>query len=178
MTIEEPIAQPIVCLVSTREIHDNGFEKTLTLNEEQRAQLEIILEISKLERFECQFDLSPLPKDRFVLTMQISANYEQKSAISLSAIPVQMSETFSTQLWPISQNDPAKSPELDIEYEDEVIEFYQSEKLNIGQIIYEHFAISIEPFPRASDETFEWEAKKDPDQEKENPFSALKILKK
>ncbi len=178
MTTEDLITQPITCLVSIKEITDNGFEKTLSLNEQQRAQLETILDISKLELFDCQFDLKSLHKDRFALTGKITANYEQKSAISLTSIPVQLRDSFSSQLWPISQNDPEKSPELDLEFEDEVIEFYQSGKLDIGQIIYEHFVISIDPFPRASGEAFEWGAQNEQDQQKENPFAALKILKK
>lgn len=178
MSFPEEFSQPIQLLVPIVEIGESGLEKTLNLNDEQKSFFIKELELSAFDAFECKWQLKPLHKGRFCLNAVIKAEITQLSALSLEPVKCSIEESFKTEFWPIDQNDPEKSPELEIDYVDEIIEFYEEEAFDVGQIIYETFIIAIEQFPKNEGEVFEWEGQEAAEIEKPNPFAALKVLKK
>lgn len=163
-------------IVSLKDLSEGSVKKELELTKEQRRILSESLEISALDSFLCRLELIPLQKQRYKLVGQIFASFNQLSAISLNPIPMEMNELFTTEFWPASQNDPEKSPELEIDYADEVIEFYEGTTLDIGQVVYEQFVVSIDQYPRAEGEALEPAI--DPlEDSQESPFAVLKTLK-
>ncbi|GAA6212326.1 hypothetical protein NBRC116602_20670 [Hyphomicrobiales bacterium 4NK60-0047b] len=177
MSFSENFLGPINLVIPIKDIGDSGIERTLNLDDEQKAFFIKELGLSAFDAFKCQWQLKALHKNRYRLTAEINADITQLSALSLEPVKYEINENFKTEFWPIEQNDPDKSPELEIDYADEIIEFYEKEEFNIGQIIYENFVIAIEQFPRKEGEVFNWENNDTDDEEKPNPFAALKVLK-
>ncbi len=177
MSVPEEFSQPIKLNVSIKDIGESGLEKTLILDEEQKSFFIKELELSAFDAFECFWQIIPLHKGRYCLKAEIKAELTQLSSLSLEPVKYLIEEGFKTEFWPIDQNDPVKSPELELDYVDEIIEFYEEETFDIGQIIYENFIIAIEQFPKNEGEVFEWETQETTEEEKPNPFAALKVLK-
>ena len=178
MSEQTQMMSPINWQVATNQVGEKGLKTKLTLEQKDLEHLEQELEISSLRTFICNVEIRPRAKNRYEVQGEMTADFEQSSAVSLNPLPIAFHQEFATQFWPISQNDPIKSPELDLEYADEIIEFYEGGTLNVGQLIYEQFVISLELFPRADGEVFEWEG--DPveaSQTTTSPFAVLKELK-
>ena len=129
------------------------------------------------DAFSCDWELKALHKNRYCLKANIKGEVTQVSALSLEPVKCVIDESFKTEFWPIDQNDPVKSPELEIDYVDEIIEFYDGDVFDVGQIIYENFIISFEQYPRNEGEVFDWQNEEIVGEEKPNPFAALKVLK-
>lgn len=166
--------------IALHEIGEKGHEFTLTLEEPERARLAEELDLENFTSFSCKARLTPRHKQRFRMAATIIADFSQNSAISLEPVPIHMEEPFETEFWPEAQSNPAVSPELELDYADEMIEFYQGEILDIGQVIYEQFVIALEQFPRGQGEIFDWQASPgkggEAEAERENPFAVLKKL--
>ena len=177
MTKDIATDQPIKLALSTKEIQKQGLKKQVTLDETQRQTLETSLEIRSFSHFIADLQIIPLPKERFQLQGNLIATFKQISALSLEPVEMQMNENFITQFWPIEQNNRSISPELDLDYADEMIEFYEGDTLDIGQVVYEYFVISLEQFPRAKGEKFDWETPDEASSSSQNPFEVLKVLK-
>jgi uncharacterized metal-binding protein YceD (DUF177 family) len=177
MSFTENFLGPINLVIPIKDIGDSGIERTLELDEAQKTFFIKELDLSAFDAFECHWQLKALHKNRYRLTAEINAEITQLSALSLEPVKCKINESFKTEFWPSNQNDPDKSPELEIDFIDEIIEFYEKEEFNIGQIIYENFMIAIEQFPKKEGEVFEWENNETADEEKPNPFAALKVLK-
>ncbi len=178
MSFSEEFPQPIKLIVPIKDIGESGVERTLNLNDEQISFFVKELDLSAIDAFECKWQLKSLHRNRYRLTAEIKADVTQLSTLSLEPVKYEIKENFKTEFWPIAQNDPVKSPELEIDYIDEIIEFYEEEQFNVGQIIYENFVIAIEQFPRKEGEVFEWKNNETAEEEKPNPFAALRVLKK
>ena len=177
MSEQTQMMSPINWQVATKQIGEKGLKTKLTLETQDLKYLEKELEIRFLREFICNLEIIPLAKNRFEVQGEMSADFEQSSAVSLNPLPISFHEEFASQFWPISQNDPVKSPELDLEYADEIIEFYEGETLNVGQLIYEQFVINLELFPRADGEVLEWEGDDQSEDKDPSPFDVLKNLK-
>ena len=177
MSEQTQISGPIEWQVATHQIGEKGLKTKIILDPQQLEDLEQSLEIKDLTSFECRVEIAPLVKNRYIFQGKITANFQQSSAVSLKPLPIALNEDFSSQFWPSSQNDPVKSPELDLEYADEIIEFYENETLDVGQLIYEQFVISLELFPRADGEVLEWEGDAYEEDSEPSPFDVLKNLK-
>ena len=177
MSIREEFTLPIQLLVPIKDIGEAGVSGTITLNEDQKAFFIDDLDLSAFDAFLCEWELKPLHKNRYCLKACIKAEVTQLSSLSLKPVKCDIDESFKTEFWPIEQNDPVRSPELEIDYVDEIIEFYESDVFDIGQLIYENFIISIEQYPRNEGEVFDWQSEEITENEKPNPFAALKVLK-
>lgn len=177
MSISEEFTHPINLIIPIKDIGDAGKKGSLELNEEQKAFFINTLDLRAFDAFSCGWELKPLHKNRFSLKAEFKADVTQLSALSLEPVKCAINEVFKTEYWPIDQNDPLKSPELEIDYVDEIIEFYEGDEFDVGQLIYENFVIAIEQYPRKEGEVFEWQGDEAKDDEKPNPFAALKVLK-
>lgn len=164
-------------LIPVREIKSNPIEQKLALNQAELKELSNQLDLISIESLECDYKLRPTHKNRIEFIAQLKATLTQLSAVSLEPISKKIDENFTIHFWPSEQNDPETSPELDLEYAEETIEFYEGEHLDIGQIIYEQFVISLDLYPRAEGETFAWENADNTEREELHPFAALKKLK-
>ncbi len=168
--------QPLTRRVALTEV-GSGLSLTITLSERQCAALADALELPSVTSFEATADITPRTKRRFHMKALIQADFTQNSAVSLEPIPLKMDESFETIFWPQEKNTEENAEELELDYEEDMIEFYENEKLDIGQVIYEQFVVAIDQFPRRDDEVFEWHDPTDTDDEDENPFAVLKNLK-
>lgn len=177
MNSPSEFTQPIDLVISIKDIGENGIGRNLVLTGAQKAILQKELDLFAFDHFECQWRIKPLHKKRFRLEGVITAELTQKSVLSLEPVATKLDEPFQTEFWPIEQNNPELSPELDIEYADEIIEFYEEKNFNIGQVIYEQFVVSLEQFPRSEGEAFNWDSQQSDDDAPPNPFAVLKKLK-
>lgn len=168
--------KPLTRRVALTEV-GSELSLTLTLSERQCEKLAEILDLPSLTSFEATADITPRAKRRFHMKALIRADFTQISSVSLEPIPLKMDESFETIFWPEQQNTTENAEELELDYEEDMVEFYENEKLEIGQVIYEQFVVALDQFPRGKGEVFEWHDPTDDDSENENPFAILKNLK-
>ncbi len=174
MIEKTPIEQPINQSLPIKEIGE-GAKQQLILTSTECDELAKTLDVLKLASFSCETKLSPKAGQKFRLEGKIHANYQRQSALSLETVDLEIEEEFTTEFHPLHQKEGRQADELDLEFEEEMVEYYEGDSLDIGQVIYEQFVISLEEFPKKEGETFQWTD--ETAGAKDNPFAKLSALK-
>lgn len=173
---QEQTTPPLEWTLKRQDIPKDGarLKRETTLRE--RTALAKLLELNKISALEAIIHLKPGLNHQYNLKGEIKAEIEQPSAISLENLPQTVNELFNLKLIPEHQNEPAVPEEVELTLEDEMIEYYQGETIDLGQLIFEYFSLSLDQFPRKTGEVFEWAGREA--ETAENPFAVLKDLQK
>ena len=174
MTTKEQEDQPINLYLPLKEINGE-VKKQLSFSSSECQKLEETLAISQLKAFLGEIKITPKTGKKFRLVGKIKANYQRQSALSLDLVDLEIEEEFTAEFHPLHQSSNNQPEELELEFEEEMIEYYEGDKLNIGQVIYEQLVISLEEFPKKEGEVFQWKDEEEGD--KDNPFAQLSTLK-
>lgn len=160
-----------------------------------------ILDVSKIPLKGLTFELSATPKELKTLTVRfelpevksfkvrgsitgthilkvqadLEAEITQTCVVTLKGFKTNL-QTHFEELFSEKGTDFEAEQDFDIDMEEDVSDIIKNGKLNIGEIIAQQFGLALDPFPRSTDETFEY-IEENPGQ-KQNPFSGLKDLLK
>ena len=174
MTEKTTTEQPINQRIPLKEIGE-GVRSQLILTSTECDELAKTLDVLKLAGFRCETKLNPKAGKKFRLEGKIYANYQRQSALSLEPVDLVIEEKFFAEFHPLHQKKCQQTDELDLEFEEDMVEYYEGDSLNIGQVIYEQLVISLEEFPKKAGETFQWTD--EAAGAKDNPFAKLSALK-
>lgn len=174
----ETTCKPVIDLhLPIREIGRSGWQALHELTAEQRGQLADELGLMAITSFKTRLNITPGSGGKFHLKAGITAAISQQSSISLQPVTKTIEEEFHLTFAPAVEEAAAELGEIELTLEDETPEIYHGDSLDLGQLIYEHFAISLEQYPKNEGETFVWDNQQDqPDESAENPFAVLKTL--
>ncbi len=140
----------------------------------------LILQINNLEA-DCQ--IVPLEKRRFQLSVILKAVVKQECGVSLEPVEENIAVSFSIILDNSPQEIQKNDNEIDFAMEDEDIEYFNSDEIDVGEIIAQHLSLEINPYPRKKGATGKELGKKIIKEkeaalelEKKNPFAILQSL--
>lgn len=153
-----------------------------------------ILNIEHCQSLSVDYTLRPLHKGRFAFSGRLYAQVVQLCVVSLAEVEQTVEEDFDFEFWPTAQIEQAaelpgssveEAPYLDPDAPD--IEPIRDGVLDVGRLIYEVLASSLDPYPRAPDATVEGMTASGPAEvtsalggaqdARVNPFAALAKLK-
>lgn len=140
--------------------------------------------IEELKGLEAECEIVPAKKGEFKVTARFTARVIQLCCISLMPVEDKIFGEFSVFFkQPSRQNRPPEI-EVDFEVEEEDFELLTSNEIDVGEVIAQHLSLEINPYPRHKDANGDelghkimQEEEVVLDEEKKNPFDALKSLK-
>ncbi|WMS43344.1 DUF177 domain-containing protein [Acuticoccus sp. MNP-M23] len=141
--------------------------------EEERTSIADALDLIAIHSFTADVILRPWKKEGVRVEGTVTADVVQPCIVTLDPVPSTVNEEFNIRLHP----DAAPSAEVNVDPEaEDPPELLETEMVDVGAIVLEHFALGLDPYPRAPGAVFENEA--DEPEEEPSPFAVLEALKK
>jgi uncharacterized metal-binding protein YceD (DUF177 family) len=157
------------------EIPARGLETARTATPAECAAVAGALEMVSCERIEARYRIVARAGGRYVLDGTIEADVTQQCVVSLDPVPSRLSIPLTVEFVPPSdQSDGEDSTALIDPFADVDVEPIDNGRLDVGRIVMEEIASSLDPYPRRPESTFDWSDEKAGEA---SPFAALAKLK-
>ncbi|HWJ18645.1 MAG TPA: hypothetical protein VNR65_07960 [Geobacterales bacterium] len=163
---------PLQWFIDVHSVHA-PLSPSYEANKHELEALKRYAEVEDLTSFSSELRVSPLSAGKFKVAGRLKADAVQASIVDLSAVPAAIDETFSVEFWPQELIDENTGD--DVSLGDEPPEPIVGGRIAIGEFLSELFSVSLNPYPRNSDDAFSWEpAEKEP---RVTPFAELARLR-
>ncbi|RAH96971.1 metal-binding protein [Acuticoccus sediminis] len=150
-------------------------QRTITIEatDEERAELAEALEVLSIGSLKAEFTLKPWRGEGVRVVGTVSGDVTQACVVTLDPVPGRVEEDFDVRLHP----DVAESEEVVVDPDEpdppERLEGYE---VDVGAIALEHFALGLDPYPRAPGVEFDAPADEE-EADEPSPFAVLASLK-
>ncbi|MEQ8701418.1 MAG: DUF177 domain-containing protein [Bauldia litoralis] len=108
---------------------------------------------------------------------RIRAKIVQECVVSLKPVPQSIDETFVARFAPADDRKPTREPkpgaEVHVDPNDDSPDILSDRMLDLGAVALEHFALAIEPYPRAPGAELPAGADGIGEADRESPFAVL-----
>ena len=159
----------------TRTIPDAGLDVTREAKEETRTALAEALNIDACKRLVARYTIKPFESGRFELHGEAVLTAQQTCVVTLEPLERVYRVRLDVAYWPPELLGDGPGADIDSLADDP--EPIEDGRLDVGRIVYEELASTIDPFPRSDSATFEWKNEADAPA-RDNPFAALEKLKR
>lgn len=140
---------------------------------EECAALAEALDVISIESLKAEATLKPWRGEGVRVSGTVSGGVTQACVVTLEPVAGHVSEEFDRRFHP----DIVESEEVVVDPDEpDPPEALESHEIDVGAIALEHFALGLDPYPRAPGVEFEIEADAD-DEEEPSPFAVLAALK-
>ena len=162
------------------EIRD-GASGTIEATAAEMAVICRLLELKALEGLAFTYRLSHTGAGRLRLKGQLTADVTQTCVVSLEPVPARLDVPVEAEFWPTAliaahaeREEEAGSATL-ADWPEPITDG----RIDLGPIIYETLATSLDPYPKREGVSFEWSQEAEPQDEAggSSPFAALGRLK-
>ena len=150
-------------------------EQTMTIeaSAEERAALAEALDILSIETLKAEVAVRPWRGEGVRVLGTVTGDVTQACVVTLEPVAGHVEETFDVRLHP----DVSESEEVVVDPDQpdppERLEGYE---VDVGAIALEHFALGLDPYPRAPGVEFD-PVEDDAEEEEPSPFAVLASLK-
>lgn len=141
---------------------------------EERAAIAQELDLLTLDSLTAELYVRPWRKAGVRVVGTVRGTLSQACVVTLEPVPATVEEEIDIRLDPDASETSAV--EVDIEAADPP-ELLDSDTVDVGAIALEHFALGIEPYPRAPGAVFEEEEGGEDAEAEPSPFAVLAALK-
>ncbi len=157
------------------DIPEAGLSREKAASAAERDEIANALKLIDLEKLRVDFRIERLAGGAYRLSGHLDADCAQPCVVTLDPVPETVSDTFDVEFWPdhVADDDAGEMPVLG----GRDVEPLENGVIDVGRIVYETFAASLNPYPRKPGAEFNWTDKNAQDTGKANPFSVLAKLK-
>ncbi|MCB2108943.1 MAG: DUF177 domain-containing protein [Rhodobacteraceae bacterium] len=175
MTHPDPVELEFSFPVDVDGLPVSGRTYSIAAGPDESEKVAARLGLISLPLLKAEINLVPSGRDMVRVTGTVEADVVQQCVVSLAPVEAHLHETFDRMfqraLDPRHQTD-------DLPLDDDIPDLIEGGKIDIGEVVVEHLALVIDPYPRAPGAIFEAggageEAKNQPD----SPFAVLAKLK-
>jgi uncharacterized metal-binding protein YceD (DUF177 family) len=164
-------------LVKVDEVGPDGYRGEREARADERARLVDELELLAIDPVRVALSIRALSGGRYQLTGRIDTQVTQSCVVTLDPMVSPAGDEMDVELWPAEEIGPLAEGEHSV-LEADTPEPIENGRIDLGRIIYEHMAGSIDPYPRKPDADFEALKPTGPGFDKpESPFAVLARLK-
>ena len=161
-------------------LSERGAELSLSPDAAERARIAAWLGALDVPRLDATIRLSRLDDDVYRYEADFTAEVVQACVVTLEPVPAVHAGGVERRYRVVgkSQRRSSRSPDidpLDAGADEDTPEVISSSRLDIAAPVLEEISLSLDPYPRAPGVTFE--APKDDDKGRDNPFAVLAKLK-
>jgi uncharacterized metal-binding protein YceD (DUF177 family) len=160
-----------------------GVEQRIEASAAERAVLAEEFDLLGIDSLAADVAVVPWQGDGFTVTGHVTAQITQRCVVSLVPVEQTIDEPFEVHLVPAGSRLAAAvgKPERDIVVQvsaEEPPEVFSGHMVDLGSIVTEHFALAIDPYPRAPGAELPSEGEAGGPGRSESPFAVLAKLKK
>jgi hypothetical protein len=156
-----------------RTIPGAGIDVSHEATAELRAALAAALGIDACARLVARYTVKPVESGRFEVHGTAEMDAQQTCVVTLEPIERTYRVRLDVAYWPPELLGDGPGADIDSLVDDP--EPIEDGRIDVGRVIYEEFASTIDPFPRSDDATFAWQDEQV--STRNNPFAALERLK-
>lgn len=141
-----------------------------------------LLDLPALDRLALSYRLVRGGEGRLHLSGRVTAKVTQTCVLSLEPVDAEIDVPVEVDFWPTSlfealehsAEEPGHTDLLD--WPEPIVDG----RIDLGPILYETLATSLDPYPKREGASFEWsqQASEPPEPAKTGPFAALEALKR
>lgn len=174
----EPLAD---WTVAVTDVPESGLDSTRVATAAELQEIAAALSIASCDRLVARYAIKRAETAHYTLTGTIEATVTQRCVVSLEPVEATIEERFEETFWPA---DAIPQRNVD-EREHEALAIVEPEPIrdgaiDVGRIVYETLAASLDPYPRKPGVAFEWHDPQAPDGNQSrgsSPFAVLSRLK-
>ena len=160
-----------------------GVERRIEASAEERTALAEEFGLLGVDSLAADLAVTPWQSDGFAITGRIIAAIRQSCVVSLVPVDQAIDEQFEVHFIPAGsrlaavEGKPGRDVVVQVS-DEEPPEVFSGHAIDVGPIVKEHFALAIDPYPRApgAELPLDWEA--GGPERSESPFAVLAKLKK
>lgn len=139
--------------------------------EAERAALAEALDLLSLDELVADATVKPWRGEGVRVSGTVRGRVKQACVVTLEPVESAVEERFDVRLHP----DIAQAEEIDLDPEaPDPPERMETDAVDVGAIVLEHFVLGIDPYPRVAGVAFEPEGDAEPEP---SPFAALAALR-
>lgn len=161
-----------------RELGERPVRRSLEAGPEERAALAERFGLIGLERLSAELTLRRLRGGGVVrVSGSLAAAATQRCVVTLGPVPAALEESFELDFQPVGRREEV---EVVLDPEVEEPEPLEGDRLDLGELVAQQFALALDPYPRAPDAKLvqsDWGASDEEEVPSDNPFAALASLK-
>ncbi len=160
-----------------------GAERRIEASTEECAALANEFGLLGVDSLAAEFAVTPWQSDGFAIAGRIVAAIRQSCVVSLVPVDQSIDEPFEVHFVPAGSRlaATASKPGRDVLVQvsdEEPPEVFSGHAIDIGPIVKEHFALAIDPYPRAPGAELPPDGEAGRPERSESPFAVLAKLKK
>lgn len=176
---EDQQPPPLTRKVKLTEI-EQDMERAIEIDEAERSIIMALLDLQDLKGLSFSYRLRRGSGKRVIVEGRLRAHVVQTCVVSLEPVPAEIDVPVEAEFWP-----PEKIAALQEETEDpthasevEWPEPIEGDAIDLGPLVYETLATSLDPYPKKTGARFHWSDRAEgAETPKNNPFAVLKNLK-
>ena len=146
---EQILSWRIACADADRAPAKAGHEQTFVATPAERQAVVEALGLTSCSALSAILSARPRPGGRYSVEGRIKAGIEQSCVVTLDPVQSQLDEPVAGEFCPADDviRPAAIEAHFDPDEQDEPLAI-EDGQLTVGQLIYEHLALTIDPFPR------------------------------
>lgn len=176
MSATTPALPPLTWSHETTDIPEAGLPRQRRASPAELAALTRALELVACDSLVADYRLRPIAGGGYRLTGSLTAAVRQACIVSLEPIDATVTAPFDVEYWPPGRTTDEPEGEIDALSAVE-IEPLLNGHLDVGRIVFEQLAASLDPYPRKEGAEFTPPEDKTGDAGASSPFAALARLK-
>ena len=159
---------------------DDPTDKTIGIDDSERTAIMNLLDLGALDDVEFVYRLRRGGGRRIHLSGRLRASVVQTCVVTLDPVPATIDVPVEAEFWPPEKiaalqeqvDDPAQTGGMDWP------EPIEGDAIDLGPLIYETLATSLDPYPKKPGAQFDWaKGQLDERMPQNGPFAALRSLK-
>jgi uncharacterized metal-binding protein YceD (DUF177 family) len=177
----EAAPPPLSRIISVDEIKD-GEEGLIEVGAAERDAIAALLDLPRLDQLSFTFGFARRGQGRLALKGSLLARVTQTCVVTLEPVENTLDVPVEIEFWPASQI-KAYAETADEAASHGVLDWPEpidDGKIDLGPIIYQTLATSLDPYPKREGASFSWseaDSETPSREEEKGPFAALKQLK-
>jgi hypothetical protein len=163
--------------VKVDEIRD-GTSGSIETTEAEREAVANMLDLEELAALALAYRFDHIGGGRIRLTGMLHANVTQACVLSLEPLERGLEVPVEVEFWPEALIAPSEASAADsggsglLDWPEAIVDG----RIDLGPVVYDSLATSLDPYPKREGARFEWSAREGEGAEA-GPFSALAALK-
>lgn len=160
------------------EIPSGGVKQHREASAELRAELAVELGVPACNSLVTDYRIINAGRGRFELRGRVQASFTRTCVITLEPMVEVLNEPLDCAFVPRDRV-PREQADEELALSVEDLEVIEHDRIDVGRVVYEVVAASLDPYPRSADAAVE-SAAEEPDnvEPAEHPFAVLAELKK
>jgi len=164
---------------TTHDIPQSGLSREREAAPDELPRIAQALDLVACASLRTAYTIAPTFDGRFRLSGRLRAEIGQTCVVTLEPVDSTVDEVFDVTFWPEEDMPAPRGGEVDLDEEADP-EPIVAGQIDVGRVVFECLAASVDPFPRRPDATLDRRSSQPADgraSKPESPFAVLANIK-